>query len=406
MVRINEKGFDWKTINDIYEGPDGVVQSVSEIIETIANSTSNALTLRILQEWFFVGGLVSTQKISEFLLSRTPKQWIERYARTVCEHYWGNESLYNIFLGYESVARDAAQPDISKEKRLEIITTLLNPAHFHEGMFEVKRSSSDDSYRELKMSDLEMPIKYGALCASHDRIKSLRLTHYSEIEESKSHCESIFDYNGFRTRYRNQVLAALGISVCPYCNRQYISSWGNDQNSTADIDHFYNKDRFPFLALSLFNFVPSCQICNSRFKQSEDFYIAPHVNPHSTSFGQNARFEIGNIQSVMDLGVVPELKLYVRPGFPAIDNSVRTFHIEDLYQNHRDYAREIAKKAVIFGRSQLEEYYNQYEGLFESIDELNRTVYGNYLAEEDQGKRPLSKLTQDLLYDLLGEDFT
>lgn len=62
---------------------------------------------------------------------------------------------------------------------------------------------------------------------------------------------------------------SLNIPVCPFCNRQYITSWEDmkkEKKSTADLDHFFPKSEYPLFALSLFNFVPSCQVCNSRMK--------------------------------------------------------------------------------------------------------------------------------------------
>ena len=36
-----------------------------------------------------------------------------------------------------------------------------------------------------------------------------------------------------------------------------------------DLDHFLDKESCPLLALSLFNFVPSCQVCNEKLKRSK-----------------------------------------------------------------------------------------------------------------------------------------
>ena len=71
---------------------------------------------------------------------------------------------------------------------------------------------------------------------------------------------------------RHKLLSLIGIEICPYCQRNYISSYeeNNDEKTTADLDHFYPKSLYPFLALSLYNFIPSCQICNSRFKGNKD----------------------------------------------------------------------------------------------------------------------------------------
>lgn len=64
----------------------------------------------------------------------------------------------------------------------------------------------------------------------------------------------------------------LGIKTCYYCETAYVNtytSWDNGKQKMRrqfDVDHFIPKDKCPLLALSLFNFVPSCQVCNSRLK--------------------------------------------------------------------------------------------------------------------------------------------
>ncbi len=57
-----------------------------------------------------------------------------------------------------------------------------------------------------------------------------------------------------RTAFINAYLQKnTRVKVCPACD-------GSLDNS--DVDHFYPKSRFPFLACSLWNLVPLCQTCN------------------------------------------------------------------------------------------------------------------------------------------------
>lgn len=94
--------------------------------------------------------------------------------------------------------------------------------------------------------------------------------------------KGIFDYDSFSKKSegwnRHILISMMGISVCPYCQRQYITNYkGNagdeeDNRTTADLDHFISKSKYPILALCLYNFIPSCQICNSRFKGQKDSY--------------------------------------------------------------------------------------------------------------------------------------
>lgn len=61
------------------------------------------------------------------------------------------------------------------------------------------------------------------------------------------------------------------ISTCFYCNMAYINTFSFDKSSkrTYDLDHFIPKGILSLFALSLYNFVPCCQICNSRIKSEK-----------------------------------------------------------------------------------------------------------------------------------------
>lgn len=49
------------------------------------------------------------------------------------------------------------------------------------------------------------------------------------------------------------------LRVCPYCGMEFIKPSGKTKQQ---IDHFFPKGRYPFLALSYFNLIPSCDNCN------------------------------------------------------------------------------------------------------------------------------------------------
>jgi 5-methylcytosine-specific restriction endonuclease McrA len=66
----------------------------------------------------------------------------------------------------------------------------------------------------------------------------------------------------------------LGITVCPYCNRNFI--FNSTKKRTSHFDHFFPESKYPFLAMSFYNLVPSCSTCNTlKGKESIDY------NPYS-----------------------------------------------------------------------------------------------------------------------------
>lgn len=213
---------------------------------------------------------------------------------------------------------------------------------------------------------------------------------------------------------RHKLISMLNISVCPYCNRQYISNYIDnkmEKKTTADLDHFYSQNNYPFLALSLYNFIPSCQICNSRFKLQKDFRFEEHVYPYEESFEDNAWFETGfikkcgsdeydmdflfGISNVFDIDI--KIKNQIEERLKnKIKNSIKTFKLKEVYQSHIDYVRALLLKSIIYNESKITELYTEYPGMFKGREEVVQMIVSNYISDEELGKRPLAKLTKDI----------
>ena len=197
----------------------------------------------------------------------------------------------------------------------------------------------------------------------------------------------------------------MAIPVCPYCNRQYTTNYRSKSGirPLADLDHFYCKSRYPFLALSIYNFVPACQICNSRFKKDIDFYVHPHVNPHKRGFSSDAIFVLKDPKLLLDDHawnhhdkLIVQLDVH-GPDADMIRQSIQTFQLNEVYESHTDYIREIIWKSKAYGPEMIHCVKEEFGTLFRSEDEIMELLYGQYLNETNASKRPLAKLTQDLL---------
>ncbi|CAI3206469.1 conserved hypothetical protein [Clostridium neonatale] len=212
--------------------------------------------------------------------------------------------------------------------------------------------------------------------------------------------KQIFNYDKFRDNdgwNRHTLIYMMNISVCPYCNRQYITSYEEDSKqlkTTADLDHYYSQDEYPFLSLSLFNFIPSCQICNSRFKIKKNFKVNPHIYPYKEEFGENAKFIINGDAIDYLLGQSNnfniELKVKECKNKEKIINAINTFHLNKVYKIHKNYVLDIIKKAFIYNESQVLELYESYPELFQNKIEIYNLLFGI------DDKKILCKLTKDI----------
>jgi hypothetical protein len=194
---------------------------------------------------------------------------------------------------------------------------------------------------------------------------------------------------------------SLNVTVCPYCNRNYTFTVCSKNGSTRpQFDHFYDKATYPILALSFYNLIPSCPTCNSSMKGTKQFSLTTHAHPYVEGFDDKARFA---------LHVKDSSFYYDEKGFDVelgsndakAQKNIDDFALEEIYQNHKDIVLELIQKSVMYNESYIEELMKNYEGtLFKNEEDLLRLIFGGYISDEDLGKRPLSKLTKDILEQL------
>jgi hypothetical protein len=198
----------------------------------------------------------------------------------------------------------------------------------------------------------------------------------------------------------------LGVRVCPYCNQQYTFTITNGKGIRPEFDHFLPKSKFPLLALSFYNLIPSCHNCN-HVKSDENFSLNNNLYPYSESFHEQMKFKIKNYSTEMftqsksnfknastqnmDIKLVPKGDLHEK----ALKN-VKAFRLEDIYNEHKDYAQEIIYKATYYSDALLQSYHGAFGDTFDQ-DFLDQMYYGNYLKLEEIMERPLAKLTQDII---------
>jgi len=195
----------------------------------------------------------------------------------------------------------------------------------------------------------------------------------------------------------------LQVNVCPYCNINStftVIEEDNKKITRPEFDHFYDKATYPILALSFYNLIPSCHICNSTLKGSEEFSIESHLNPYSDSFNEVAKFKL-KIEKSTFYHSIKGFNLTLESENIRANKNIESFKLETLYQNHKDIILELIQKQAIYNESYLDELLTQYEGtLFKNREDLQRLISGGYVSDDEIGKRPLSKLIKDISEEL------
>lgn len=234
-----------------------------------------------------------------------------------------------------------------------------------------------------------------------------------------SDLEYIFDYSWFRdykkTRYDGFDLAmALAIEVCPYCNRNYTTSHrinSKNKNVFPEFDHFYPKTAYQLLALSFYNLIPSCNICNTHFKGSinpDDHNLLNPYTDNNITAHYKFTFNPNDYDSLLGKGDNFSLDINTSINSPTaqlkekIDASFAFFSLKETYElNHKGLIKDLLNKRI----ANSDGYIQSLEAYGISFNEAYRMLFETYFEDEKLYKRPFSKLKKDLFNEVKSTEF-
>ncbi|MEC2078606.1 hypothetical protein [Metabacillus fastidiosus] len=236
------------------------------------------------------------------------------------------------------------------------------------------------------------------------------------IDRLTEDINNIFNYDSFSS-YRKikwgayRLIEELGVEVCPYCNRNYITKHiGETGKTRPHLDHFLDKAKHPYFAISLFNLIPCCYVCNSSFKGSELFSLKEYLHPYVEGFGEMVKFSIVFKEDIKDIEDLLNGEYLIDYKFDkniekdfkkrALEND-RVFQILALHNYHTSLSDELINRARFYTPERISEIYQSFEGLFNSEDEVILTLIGLYgPLKVDFEKRAFSKFSKDISSEL------
>ncbi|QRM89530.1 hypothetical protein FG167_09905 [Lacinutrix sp. WUR7] len=240
---------------------------------------------------------------------------------------------------------------------------------------------------------------------------------FGDSSDLRSDLENIINYKWFR-KYKKgkhdgfKLAKALSIDVCPYCNRNYTTSHnieGTTKNVFPEFDHYYPQRRYPLLALSFYNLIPSCNVCNTHFKGDDDpndaehniFYPYSTLNPvkhfnfdfspldYSSLIGKSTNFDTSiNTLKYTSSKDIKDL----------VEGSLDYFNIVGTYNaNHKGLIKALINKRVNHSNSYMKSLFDNY-GI--TREEAYHILFESYYEDEKLLKRPLSKLKKDIFNEI------
>lgn len=270
-------------------------------------------------------------------------------------------------------------------------------SNFYQYFYDGNGAVKTDAVKELLLADME---KMEALI---NKFGGYDCNIKFEEACSDELLSNIFRYKNFSKRkVVREMLRKMGITVCPYCNRSYITTL-EDSKVRPQLDHYYPKSRYPYLALSLYNLIPSCSICNMA-KSDMDTKDKAILYPYEEEFGEKIAFktDIEKEDEFVKCMTGKSDKWKVGIEIPECDikekviNQDSTLHITELYNEHKDYIVDIFKSFHVNTEKRVEELLAQFPKLFSTKEEVRSLMFMNDIRKESWGRRPLAKLTHDI----------
>lgn len=198
---------------------------------------------------------------------------------------------------------------------------------------------------------------------------------------------------------------SLKIKVCPYCNRNYVLPiYSEEGKMRADLDHFFAKNIYPYLSISIYNLVPSCKYCNSSLKGKKEFTYEGNFHPFDeidadklyriTYMPKSTNCFLGKEDFDIELEYNREGKDWQR-----IKANHDVFKIRETYQYHRDVVAGFIKRRYIYDDGYIEYLFKTYPNLFSSREEVVYFLLSPYNISQTENV-PLGKLMKDLVEEM------
>lgn len=202
------------------------------------------------------------------------------------------------------------------------------------------------------------------------------------------------------------LIADTGVTTCAYCNRNFVKCIEfDDENGVhfvkGQLDHFYSKSDYPYLAMCLYNLVPCCADCNGvNGKGVTDGEKL--INPYTIEDDDDIKFRVEindkSFLSLKDFRQGAELtvdynNIKIKRQW---ENNIETFHIKKIYNSHMDYISNLYYWRYRNNKAYLEFRAKLLQDTTITDSNKDLIALGIYTDEKDYGKRPLSKFCADI----------
>jgi hypothetical protein len=192
---------------------------------------------------------------------------------------------------------------------------------------------------------------------------------------------------------------ALNRNTCTYCNRNYSLTITKNKKASKlirpQLDHWFSKENYPFLALSFYNLIPCCASCNSAsVKGRNEFSLKTHIHPYEEDISEKFKFRHDYYENIENY------KVTIETDCEKSMRTVKSFYLEEIYTAHQSEIKDLIKIREAYSDDYLKSLDIAFPNANLNKEEIYRFAFGTELKPFDFHKRPFSKFKHDILKDL------
>lgn len=174
------------------------------------------------------------------------------------------------------------------------------------------------------------------------------------------------------------------------------------------LDHLIPKGKYPSLSISLFNLIPSCYSCNSKFKTTkvfDDLNTLHKISPSSETFNLDKslefkiNFDIDNYfkSNNKNLDLI-DIKITNLISEKDVDKFIDMFNLKGRYEFHKNISLDLIEKRKMYSDSQLDEIEKIFSENNIKIDKetLKKQIFGSVIFEKEDTNEPFEKYKKDI----------
>lgn len=227
---------------------------------------------------------------------------------------------------------------------------------------------------------------------------------YGAITSDEIDCiKSIFNYNSYvaqNTEFSYHIAKLLNVNTCTYCNRQYtltVVARNHAKIIRPEFDHWFAQSLYPDLALSFFNLIPTCALCNSVLKNDKETELDTHIHPY---IDNDAGFNF-SYRHLKDGNYAVSCYITRKEAFDRrrVKNTLELFRIQEVYNAHAEHElKDLIDLASVNPGDYIKDLVQHVLNKTTlTEEEIYRMLFGVEIHPERYLIRPMSKFKKDIM---------